>query len=210
MTPLFPLPNVVLFPGMLLPLHIFEARYLQMVQECLDEDRPFGIQLCRSYDPITLVGEPLDVGTLAVIIDHDFLPDGKINVLVEGTERFRVITYDETSKPYLQGDTITLRDEETALSAPELFTKTFDLFQDAMRLSYKILGKCYESVEIPEDAQTLSFFIAEHLKGSLVLKQELLEMTSVEARLKAEHEVFTRMVKSLAVQAQIEDAFRED
>ena len=95
--PLFPL-NTVLFPGMPLPLHVFEERYKEMVQVCLDEQRPFGVVLIRSGvaegGPLA---DPYDVGCVAEIIEVQKLEDNiKLNIrkqlrdMLESRERFMV------------------------------------------------------------------------------------------------------------------------
>lgn len=206
--PLFPLPNVVLFPGMMLPLHIFEDRYRQLMQDVLDSNASFGVQLCKEYNPATLQGTPFDVGTLADIVEYETLDDGRYNVLVVGVRRFRVVTYDSASKPYLQGEVEWLDDVKDGYVTKKLLNETIDLFHEALRLTHKILQKSYDPKPLPDDPCEISFFIAENLKGSLVLKQELLEMPSIKARLMFERETLRKMVKTLAVRTQIEEAFR--
>ncbi len=206
--PLFPLPNVVLFPNMVLPLHIFEPRYREMMRDVLAGDKRFGIQLCQEYNPETRIGIPFDVGTVAEIVEHDILDDGRMNILVIGGSRFRVQKYDDESKPYLMGDVTWVEDERDGYVTKKLVTETVALFLDAIRMTHKILHKEFKGLELPVSPDEISFFIAENLRGSLVLKQELLETTSVKARLSFEREVLQKMVKSLAVRTQIEEAFR--
>src|SRR5579884_3818179 len=77
--PLFPL-NVVLFPGMVLPLHIFEPRYRQMIADCQRQGLEFGVVLVQP-ESIFLREEPFAVGTMAAIRDLDRLEDGRLNVI---------------------------------------------------------------------------------------------------------------------------------
>src|SRR5438445_13035426 len=87
--PLFPL-NVVLFPHMPLPLHVFEPRYRQMIGDCLEEGHSFGVVAIEEGSesgPAT----PYDVGTLAKIVRIDRLDDGRMNLLVMGAARFDVM-----------------------------------------------------------------------------------------------------------------------
>ena len=99
--PLFPL-NTVLFPGQLLPLHIFEPRYRQMIGECLQHERPFGVVLIRSGEEVGGVAEPYPVGTTAHIVQAEQLEDGRMNILCLGQTRFRIKqTFHD--KPYLYG-----------------------------------------------------------------------------------------------------------
>src|SRR5262252_1411285 len=86
--PLFPL-NTVLFPGGVLPLRIFEPRYLDMVKRCMREGSTFGVVLIRSGGETQSSAATYDVGTLAQIVDFDQLPDGLLGITTRGTERFR-------------------------------------------------------------------------------------------------------------------------
>lgn len=83
--PLFPLPEVVLFPGRPLPLHIFEYRYRMMMNTILEDDRRFGVLM---IDPST--GEISDVGCCAEVLRYQRLPDDRMKVLTLGQQRFRV------------------------------------------------------------------------------------------------------------------------
>ncbi|TAN08521.1 MAG: peptidase S16 [Rhodanobacteraceae bacterium] len=87
--PLFPL-NTVLFPGGVLGLRIFEARYLDMVRECTRDDGRFGICLIMRGQEVGEPALPAAVGTLARIVDFDTLPDGVLGITVTGGTRFRV------------------------------------------------------------------------------------------------------------------------
>lgn len=100
--PLFPL-NTVLFPGQLLPLHIFEDRYRLMIRRCLAEDTAFGVVLIRRGQEVSQMAEPHSVGTIARIVESAHLPDGTMNIISVGTERFRIrrLLYDQ---PYLRGE----------------------------------------------------------------------------------------------------------
>ncbi|MFO7680309.1 MAG: LON peptidase substrate-binding domain-containing protein [Chloroflexota bacterium] len=100
--PLFPL-NTVLFPGMPLPLHVFEERYKEMVQVCVAEKRPFGVVLIRSGvaegGPLA---DPYEVGCAADIIEVQKLENGQLLIMVVGRERFRILSL-QHSRPYLVG-----------------------------------------------------------------------------------------------------------
>ena len=208
---LFPLPNVVLFPGMELVLHIFEERYKQMMQDILPNEKQFGIQFCREYNPETLEGVPFDVGTVAEVIACTALEDGCWNLKVLGKERFHVVDYDSHSKPYLMGTIALLTDQKDGYVTQKLLSQTTELFQEVLSMTHRLL--CHESyVEepLPQTPAEISFYIAKNLRGSLVLKQELLEMTSIKERLTFERKALVKLVKTLAVRCQIEDAFRKN
>ena len=99
---LFPL-NTVLFPGQVLPLHIFEDRYRLMIRQCLAEENPFGVVLIRRGQEVGETAEPHMVGTIARIRESSHLPDGTMNIVSVGLERFRIrrLIHDQ---PYLRGE----------------------------------------------------------------------------------------------------------
>jgi len=101
--PLFPLPNVVLFPNVFLPLHIFEPRYRAMVADALEGGRIMGIVLLRPGYEVNYEGRPpvFPIGCAGVITHSDPLGDGRYNIVLRGVERFR-ITGEDNGKAYRQ------------------------------------------------------------------------------------------------------------
>ena len=99
--PIFPLPNVVLFPNVFLPLHIFEPRYREMVRDALRGDRIIGMALLRPGYEADYEGRPpvYSVGCAGVVTHAEPLADGRYNIVLRGLEKFRVIDEDRT-KPY--------------------------------------------------------------------------------------------------------------
>ena len=99
--PVFPLPNVVLFPNVFLPLHIFEPRYRQMVNDALSGDRIIGMALLRPGWEADYDGRPAvyPVGCAGVITHAERLADGRFNIVLRGMEKFR-ITGEESGQPY--------------------------------------------------------------------------------------------------------------
>jgi Lon protease-like protein len=96
--PIFPLPNVVLFPGVFLPLHIFEPRYREMVADALASDRMIGMVLLRPGWQHQYEGRPpvYPVGCSGVITHVETLPDGRYNIVLRGVERFRILEEDDS------------------------------------------------------------------------------------------------------------------
>ena len=94
--PLFPLPNVVLFPNVFLPLHIFEPRYREMVADALASDRMIGMVLLRQGWDRDYEGRPpiYSVGCSGVLTHNERLPDGRYNLVLRGIERFRILEED--------------------------------------------------------------------------------------------------------------------
>ena len=99
MLPLFPL-KTVLFPGQLLPLHIFEERYKTMIKQCMQSDGVFGVVLIREGNEVGETARPFDVGTIARIRRVDQAEDGKMNILCLGEARFKIASLDE-QQPFL-------------------------------------------------------------------------------------------------------------
>jgi Lon protease-like protein len=99
--PIFPLPNVVLFPNVFLPLHIFEPRYRAMVRDALATDRIIGMVLLRPGYERDYEGRPpvYPVGCAGVITHSEALPDGRFNIILKGIEKFQ-ITGEDASQSY--------------------------------------------------------------------------------------------------------------
>src|SRR6187455_490515 len=99
--PIFPLPNVVLFPNVFLPLHIFEARYRALLNDALAGDRIIGMVLLRPGYEADYEGRPpiFRVGCAGVVTHSEALPDGRSNIVLRGLEKFRIIAEDQ-SKAY--------------------------------------------------------------------------------------------------------------
>jgi Lon protease-like protein len=110
--PLFPLPNVVLFPNVFLPLHIFEPRYREMVADALASDRMIGMVLLRPGWDRDYEGRPpiYSVGCSGLLTHNERLPDGRYNIVLRGIERFRILEEDHELS-YRRGAIEPLRDE---------------------------------------------------------------------------------------------------
>ncbi len=191
--PLFPL-NVVLFPGTVLPLHIFEPRYRQMIVDCQREDKSFGIVLVKPESEF-LQEIPYEVGTMIEMRELHELPDGRYVLMALGIKRFRIINH-HREKPYLAGivelfDDVTEPPEQLASFARQVRY----LFEDYLDLVLKASGeeKTIE-VPLPDEPEELSHFIAYFLDLQEELKQHLLELTSTQQRLQEEITILRREV----------------
>lgn len=168
--PLFPL-NLVLFPGCRIPLHIFEDRYRQMIGECLENETEFGM-VCGSDD------EFAPVGCAARVTDVvNRFADGRLNIIIEGTDRFRMVERGE-DRPYITGTVERIPDEP---GAPDeaLLASTRALYVEALKLS---IGWYRAPAAQEDDPGTLSYAIASALGIPLERQQTLLEQTSVPQR----------------------------
>lgn len=183
--PLFPL-HVVLFPGMALPLHIFEPRYRRMTSDCLDSNLPIGIVFAL---PGSTLGHeiPARVGTLARIIDYERLPDGRYNLLTVGTQRFRILEERRDKHLYLSGQVEPLEDmpDPDARIQADLAAEAHGTLETYLHTVMTLLGSEDHLITVPNDACELSYLIATCLNCDDDQKQHLLESTSVSARLSA-------------------------
>lgn len=182
--PLFPL-NVVLFPGMALPLHIFEPRYRTMVADCLADQAPFGVVLTPAESEAQHE-VPARVGTLARIADYEKLPDGRYNLLALGTRRFEILEQ-RHDHAYMTGRVRPVRDDNAGDSEPDLdglVRKARTALKEYLRVVLALVGSEQREIEIPESAMDLSFVIGMCLTCEDCDKQELLEMRSLPERLK--------------------------
>jgi len=114
--PIFPLPNVVLFPGVFLPLHVFELRYREMVKDTLAGDRLIGMTLLKPGWDQNADGQPpvYAVGCVGLISHIEELEDGRYNLVLRGVEKFRITREEELTKPYRRATVDYLEEQMTS------------------------------------------------------------------------------------------------
>jgi Lon protease-like protein len=182
--PLFPL-NTVLFPHMPAGLHIFEERYREMIRDCREQGTSFGVVGIREGVEVRRGALPFSVGTLAQVRELEALDDGRFNLVVAGASRFRVESL-ELSQSYLVGSIHYLQDTRGDDAAIPLLadraTAAFRSYTAALRNLAE--GGSDEVVEVPDDAELLSYLIAASLNVEVNRRQELLEEDSVSGRLR--------------------------
>lgn len=194
--PLFPL-DVVLFPNMVLPLHIFEERYKEMVHRCVRESLPFGIVLVKEVHPGTKRVETFPVGCTARIARVERLPDGCMNIEVIGEHRFRILDTHE-QLPYRVGLTEPYTDgEEQSQTQETVSNEVHDLLRDFLVRSLELMGQSVGEFELPRDAEPLAFTAACVLPISNTTKQEILAETCALTRLQAVRELLKNENKRL-------------
>lgn len=145
--PLFPL-NTVLFPGMVLPLHIFEPRYRELVNHCLETHTPFGVAFIESGSEVGGPAQPHAIGTYGLVQGVERLADGRMNIEVVGQERFKIVTLHH-DKSYLCGtvERFPLAGADTARAVA-----LGHALRPWVQRYLKILG---ESANVPLDGQSL-------------------------------------------------------
>lgn len=200
--PLFPLPEVVLFPGGWLPLHIFEPRYRQMINDILEADSRFGVLM---IDPST--GAPAKHGCSAVIVNCKRLQDGRMNIMTVGQQRFRLVEI-EKEKPYIVGRVEWIDDNPTDKDLKEKALELKEILKDVVKLSAKLSDK---KIEFPEDLPTdpleLSYWVAGSVYGLTEEQQTLLELEDTELRLEKEADILVSLRKELAARTALKEAF---
>ncbi len=192
--PLFPL-NLVLFPGMVLPLHIFEPRYRRMIADCQEQERPFGIVLVKP-DSQPLQEEPYPVGTMAEIRDLNRLEDGRFLLMAVGLQRFRILSQ-HRQKPYLSGIVETFEDmAEPADALMASAKQAQSLFSTYLEMLLKAANETEHNISsyLPNPPEALSHFIAYFLDIQDEQKQHWLELTSTTQRLQEEITILRREV----------------
>ena len=193
--PLFPL-HVVLFPDMPLPLHIFEPRYREMILRCREEKSPFGITLIQSGADIGAEAVPRQVGTLARIAQYEEIADGRMNILVFGESRFRIMrTFHD--KPYLSAAIELIGEEEAELDRVEDdFNAVTVLFRTYLESLFAMTGRTLSTLQLPQDPEYLSYAVASVLQVPPQEKQALLEITDTSRRLQREIEILSTEIEA--------------
>jgi len=195
--PLFPL-NTVLFPGMPISLHIFEERYKQMMNLCIEERRPFGVLLIAEGDEARgPVAQPHDVGCTAVIQQVEALPQGRMNMVAVGESRFRVLEF-KRDKPYLVGvvESFPLG-KETAPSVASEFEALQPLVADYLQILSRVGEVDIDISELPAEPVPLGFLAAALLRVTPTEKQSLLESSSAPLLLRRMRRLYSKEVALL-------------
>jgi uncharacterized protein len=187
---LFPL-HTVLFPGMPLPLHIFEERYKLMIGRCIEEERPFGVVLIQSGPEVGGPAVPHMAGTTAHIASVKRADDGRMNLIAIGQERFRIVEI-VRHEPYLIARAEPLGDEAPSAEAPVLAVEVRALLATYLRDLFALLEQPEEELEIPAEPGRLSMVAAAVMQIPMSERQALLEMTDVCVRLLQEKEWLDR------------------
>jgi ATP-dependent Lon protease len=203
--PLFPLPEVVLFPQEILPLHIFESRYRIMLQSVLETDSMFGIV---KWDPITK--SMANVGCCAQIIKHQTAEDGRSNIITMGQQRFQVLEI-VRSTPFCSAMVSWINDDnvDNLQTLDSLKEAVIEALSDVINLTSKLTNnKKNFPDKLPNNPMELSFWIGAHLGGRVAEEQQkLLEERNTYTRLKREYEMLDHTRKQLAARTALKESF---
>jgi ATP-dependent Lon protease len=204
--PVFPLP-VVLFPGVPLPLHIFEPRYRQMLSDIRVSNNLFGVAY---FDPTTsenALPPASHIGCVAEVTETQSFPDGRSNILTVGVIRFRIDSYVERGDPYLLAKVSYFEDEEedeALLAGP-----TKEVADTFTRIAQAVRTINDERTNLPDisstEPQRLSFLVAAAMEIEADVKQELLELRSTSERLERLRAMLVLAVKGYEERARIHE-----
>ena len=204
--PLFPLP-VVLFPGVPLPLHIFEPRYRQMLEDIRITNNFFGLAYFDSTTSESDLPRVGHIGCVAEVTDTQTFPDGRSNILTIGVVRYRIESYVERGDPYLVVEVQFFEDdkedEQTLNEAAQEVADTFIRIAQAVRTIND------ERANLPDisdtDPQRLSFLVAAAMEVEVEIKQELLELRSTAERLERLREMLNQAVEGYEERARVHE-----
>jgi Lon protease-like protein len=186
LTRLFPLPNVVMFPHVVLPLHIFEPRYRQMTQDALGSDQLITIVQINPVPQGQVWTEPVpieSVGCLGRIIQHEKLADGRFNLLLLGRKRVRLLQEKPSEKLYRTAEVEILEDTESTEPEADARAELIRLFRGVFESKRKLEPELSELLDKELPLGVLTDIIAHALGLPVTVKQWLLGETSVDRRL---------------------------
>jgi len=215
---LFPL-SVVLFPGMMLPLHIFEERYKAMIKECLAGDQIFGVVLAKTRQAQTpnvidlYVDDLYDVGTTARITAVEHLDDGRMNLITVGQERFTIKNITASQDDFLVGqvDPYPMPENEDPIIIAGMVKKLRPMVEEYINHLADASGEDLSNATLPTDPVALAYLAGTAVQGPLTDKQELLateKLSALIARtvsvLDKENQILTYMLRAYQVHKQVE------
>ncbi|HZP26244.1 MAG TPA: LON peptidase substrate-binding domain-containing protein [Dehalococcoidia bacterium] len=197
--PLFLL-NTTLFPGALLPLHVFEDRYRLMISECLRQKAAFGVVLIREGLEVGGPAVPYDFGTTASITHVQRQADGSMNLMTVGGERFRIAEVLRQTPFYLADVEIVASSDSE--SAHDLADRVGELFAEYYKLYLSLSRQWAQRIPLPADPAVMSDHVAARLDVPMQEKQRLLETLSVPGRLQMEQRLLEQGLAALRPRVQ--------
>ena len=204
--PLFPLP-VVLFPGVPLPLHIFEPRYRQMLDDIRITNNLFGLAYFDSSTSELDVPAVGQIGCVAEVTETQTFPDGRSNILTIGVVRYRIESYVDDGDPYFVARVEFFEDddedENVLTEAAAAVAETFTRIAQAVRIindERAILPNISDT-----EPQRLSFLVAAAMEVEIEVKQELLELRSTSERLEQLRRMLNQAVDGYEERARVHE-----
>ena len=208
--PLFPL-STVLFPGMVLPLHIFEDRYKLMIRRCISKDEPFGVVLIQEGSEAGNGATVFDIGTTAYITGVDEPSDGRMNIATLGLHRFKIRQTLPSREPYLIA---LIEDYPFDESNREMIAQEASALGPILMKYLDLVAHISEGEvaleKMPDDASTLAFLTAIVLRAPMKDKQQLLSTASLETLLRDEKDILRREYQVLNLMSKSAPDWRND
>jgi Lon protease-like protein len=190
---LFPL-QVVLFPKSALPIHIFEERYKILINERLDGQKAFGINLMEG-------NRVSEVGCTAIVRNvRRRYPDGRMDIEVEGRRRYRLLGYEAGESPYLVGVVQYIETEPEQVDE-ELVEDTLKLYGELLAIVYR---KGIRQIAVKLGRENLAFELAQKAGMTLSQRQHLLELSSENERMRVLHSYLTDVIPRLQRSEELE------
>lgn len=207
--PIFPLP-LVLLPNELLPLHIFEDKYQKMLTDISTDGNAFGMILFEPTESFADRPETGSVGCVAEVRDSQPLMDGRSNIVVAGTDRFRLVEYIDGAKPYLVGEVELFNDDAADVDELDpLAEDVFRIFERVAKAAFKLSGNRGHFSEIKRtEPEPFSFLAAAAFNFENDLKYRLLEMTSTIERLEKLREILLKAADQMEANADIHQVIK--
>ena len=202
--PLFPLP-LVLLPNELLPLHIFEPRYRQMLRDVARDKNLFGVSYFEPRESFIEKPATGTIGCVTEVREAQVLPDGRLNIVTVGIVRFRLVDYIEAGEPYFVGDVEFFEDfEENENLLNPLSDEVFALFRRVARAAHKLSGERGRFPDVQQtEPQALSFLVTAAFNLENELKYQMLETRSTIERLERLREILFQAVGKMEETAEI-------
>ncbi|RMF01257.1 MAG: hypothetical protein D6768_10995 [Chloroflexi bacterium] len=212
--PLFPL-NTVLFPGRLLPLHIFEERYKAMVKQCLDNYNSFGVVLAKTQKAVVsnvsnvYYDDLYTVGTTAQITAVENLENGRMNLIVVGQERFKIKNIWPSSQDFLVGkvDPFPMRDAHDSAGIDTRILRA--RVEQYVRYLDMASAEDLSNPDLPTDPKALAYLACGVMQSSLVDKQQLLAIDTLRELVTKTATIIDRENKILAYTFKAHQAHRQ-
>lgn len=204
--PLFPLP-IVLFPGVPLPLHIFEPRYREMLADIQGGNNLFGLSYFDASSSDKEIPPVGHIGCVAEVTETQALPDGRSNILTVGVIRYRIEEYVERATPYLVARINFFEDEDQ--NSELLSESSHEVAETFTRIARAVRTINDERASLPDisntDPQRLSFLVAAAMEVDTDVKQELLELRLTFERLRRLRDMLARAVSGYEERARIHE-----
>jgi len=204
--PIFPL-SVVLFPGVPLPLHIFEPRYRQMLSDIRAGNNLFGLCYFDASTSEKEIPPAGHIGCVAEVTESQPLPDGRSNILTIGLIRYRIEEYVEREDPYLVARVSFFEDDDE--DDKRLRESSREVAESFTRIARAVRTINDERASLPDisdtEPQRLSFLVAAAMEVDSDVKMELLELRSTSERLRRLREMLTRALSNYEERARVHE-----